>query len=395
MIVFKSKGQKTKKMDIKNIYKLFGYVFFSNLFFERAIFVLYLLYKGLSISQIAVFQGIINISMMVGEIPTGIIADNIGKKRGLMLGNIMMVFYYCCLLFSNEYFSFIVGAIMFGVGSTFISGTDEAYLYDLIPNPKRSIKFLGQLSALITISTGIAMLFGGYIQKVQWELVMILGIISQIMGIAILFTLPNIVHKKNKEIRSAFSIIKEFLIFLKKDSFSRYVIIFLGFNVGVVSAIYIWSQELLSAYGMKTEYISIAFVIDTIVSVIVFSQIEKVILKLGKKRTLILSLVLSIFAFLLFAVSEIYLVVLAVVLISVLNNYFSTIFMDLFNNNMDASIRATSVSCFNMVSALLMAIIFFVISRFSQNYVWLLSFMGVASSVLIIWIALKFKRLFY
>lgn len=105
-------------MKRDKIYRLFLYAGFANLFFERSIFVLYLLYKGLTISEVAIFQGLINVAMMVGEIPTGIISDNIGKKKGLLIGNAMMLGYYVCMLLSNNMGIFLVAAVLFGVGCT-------------------------------------------------------------------------------------------------------------------------------------------------------------------------------------------------------------------------------------------------------------------------------------
>ena len=128
----------------RNLSKYYFYGLLSHLFFERGIFIIYLGYKGLSIPQISLFQGIINAAMMVAEIPTGIIADRIGKKYSLLLGNIMMITYYLLMLYSSSIFGFLCAAIIFGVGSTFVSGTIEAYLYDLVPGKESSVKYLGR-----------------------------------------------------------------------------------------------------------------------------------------------------------------------------------------------------------------------------------------------------------
>ncbi|MDR2993825.1 MAG: MFS transporter [Bacillus cereus] len=377
-------------MNNKKIYKLFGYVSFSNLFFERSIFVLYLAYKGLTISQIAIFQGIINIAMMIGEIPSGIIADQIGKKKALMIGNVMMIFYYLCMLHSGKFLVAIFGAIIYGVGSTFITGTDEAYLYDLITDREASVKYLGQLSAVITCSIGAAMFLGGYIQKIKWEMIIVLGVIAQIAGIIVLLFLPNITYKANE---NKLTTVATFFISIKKNNFIQEIMIFLGINVGIVSATYILAQDLFNQYGMSTEHISMVFVVETALSVFVFSKIETILKKIGKLRSLFISTIGTIIAFTCMNIHNIYIIAAMVLVISLLNNYFSTVLMDEYNNQLEDHVRATGISCFNMLSSLLMAFIFLLISKFESQYIIFLSAFGVISTVALIFTIKKFHKI--
>jgi MFS family permease len=223
----------------KNVKKLFWYVGISSLFFERSIFVLYLIYKGLNIGEIALFQSTINIAMLVGEIPTGIIADNIGKKKALLMGSILMIIYYLSMLFSDTFVLFVLGAVVFGIGSTFVSGTNTAYLYDLMDDKISSVKMLGRLSAIITGAIGLAMVIGGYLQKTSWESVMWLGVSAQIIGVCILLSLPNIVVRAScsKKI-FLYDVFRAF----KNKGFLRKALFLLGLNEGIVSSIYILAQ---------------------------------------------------------------------------------------------------------------------------------------------------------
>lgn len=124
-----------------NIRKLFVYTCFSNLFFERSLFVIFLIHRGFSIAEVALWQSIVNLSMTAGEIPTGVIADKIGKKKALIIGNLLMILYYLFIMFSDSFMEIAAGAFVFGVGSTFISGTEEAFLYDFLDakSPKRRV----------------------------------------------------------------------------------------------------------------------------------------------------------------------------------------------------------------------------------------------------------------
>lgn len=138
----------------KDYKRLLLFNIFGNICLERGIFVLCLLNKGLTIDEIAVWQSLLNLGMFLGEIPTGFLADIIGKKRSLLIGKGFIILYYLILIFSNNFAFIYISALIFGVGSTFISGTDEALLYDILledKNNKNTADYLGKFSAISII----------------------------------------------------------------------------------------------------------------------------------------------------------------------------------------------------------------------------------------------------
>lgn len=362
----------------KNIKKLFWYVGISNLFFERSIFVLYLIHKGMNIAEISLFQSTINVAMLVGEIPTGMLADNIGKKKSLLIGSILMIIYYLSMIFSHTFLLFLLGAAVFGIGSTFVSGTNTAYLYDLLNDKTSSVKMLGRLSAVITGAIGLAMVIGGYLQKSSWELIMWLGVIAQIIGVIILLSLPNIVVRASDAKRS---FIYDIYLAFKNTPFLRKALFLLGLNEGVVSSIYILAQAILNKFGMATEHIAYVFCIETLLSVVAFAKIETFINKFGRKRVIVFTVAATAVAFLGLNTPNIMVISCMIFLISVLNNCYTTVLLDEFNHVIKKDIRATAISCFNMMSALFMACIFWTISVLGDNYIFAFSILGVVSTL--------------
>ena len=315
--------------------------------------------------------------MMVAEVPTGTLADKIGKKYSLIIGNLFMIAYYILMMQSSSMVGFLSAAIFFGVGSTFISGTDEAYLYDLIPEQRSSVKCLGKLSSIITFSLGIAMILGGYIQKKAWQYVFIAGTISQIFGIAIIALLPNVIHLSDTKKTTLSTVYAKF----KQDTSLVKIIIFFGFNVGVVSAAYILGQEILSSIGISTNFVSILYFIDNIIAMVVFSQVENISQKIGVRKSIIIDIVFMMLGFSLLLFKTPLAVSFAILLVSATSNFLSTIFMDYFYNKIGDNIRATGGSVCNMTSSLIMAIVFGIVGLFHNNYVSILVLLGMASSI--------------
>lgn len=385
-------------MDVKdrvnpNIKKLFAYTCFSNLFFERSIFVIFLAYKGFSIAEIALWQSIVNLSMTIGEIPTGIIADKIGKKRALMIGNLLMIAYYLSMLFSLSFAGIAIGAFMFGVGSTFISGTEEAFLYDFLDTEsakRESVKYLGWLSAIITFSISCAMFAGGLMQKVDWSLVMASGIAAQTISIVIMAFLPNITHRSD-DINNIAPDFKSFLKLFRHDRFIRSIIFLLGINAGVVSSVYILAQDFFSEYGVTTEQIAFIFAVEMLLSVLVFGLVHKIQKWLGTMKSLVITLTVTLVAFVLLNIPNKFAAVVMVLLISTANNYFSTILQNAYNCHVPANVRAMAISCLCMLSSLLMSVIFLAIGAFGRHYMPFLCLLGVAGTLPLYYLIVKFK----
>lgn len=71
----------------KNIY--YGFNFINRFMVYMPVFVLFLKMKGLNQTHVMVMMSAYNIAIMVGEIPTGILADRISRKASVMLGCII------------------------------------------------------------------------------------------------------------------------------------------------------------------------------------------------------------------------------------------------------------------------------------------------------------------
>ena len=58
--------------------------------FELVIWMLYLQHIGWSIAEIALLQLVINWSQMFWELPSGFLADKIGRKNSIIFGQLLM-----------------------------------------------------------------------------------------------------------------------------------------------------------------------------------------------------------------------------------------------------------------------------------------------------------------
>ena len=159
----------------RNLRLYYAYIFTSNLAFTRAIFVIYLAQSGFSNQQIGVLQSTLFLANFVSEIPTGYLADKIGRKASVFLGLLMLsIGNRLVLVFQGRYVPTVIAFAIEGIGFAFISGANTALLYDTLVIEGRSddyLRFSTRAHILSAVALGIGMLLGGYMQEKSWALV--------------------------------------------------------------------------------------------------------------------------------------------------------------------------------------------------------------------------------
>lgn len=87
----------------------------------NAVNVLFFLEKGLSFQAISTLFILINLFVLLCEIPTGVLADRIKPINAVIFGSLILVC-SCLLLLSELSYSFELAMGIYGVGISFISG---------------------------------------------------------------------------------------------------------------------------------------------------------------------------------------------------------------------------------------------------------------------------------
>jgi MFS family permease len=111
--------------------------FFNSRFYYPVFSVLFLDY-GLSIEQFAILNTIWAFTIVLSEVPSGALADLIGRKQLLVTTSVLMILEMALLAFvplgnSKLIFSaFLINRILSGLAEALASGADEAMAYDTL-----------------------------------------------------------------------------------------------------------------------------------------------------------------------------------------------------------------------------------------------------------------------
>jgi MFS family permease len=137
---------------------------------------IFLLDAGLSNLEAFAANAFFTAGMVLFEVPTGIVADTVGRRASYLLGTLTLasstLLYVLLWRTEAPFWQWAIVSILIGLGFTFFSGAVEAWLVDALT----ATGFTGELDSVFArgqVVTGVAMLTGsvagGYIAA-QWNL---------------------------------------------------------------------------------------------------------------------------------------------------------------------------------------------------------------------------------
>ena len=124
---------------------------------------LFLLDAGLSNLEAFAANAFFTAGMVIFEVPTGVIADTVGRRASYLLGTLTLavstVLYWLMWLWQAPFWAWAVVSALLGLGFTFFSGAVEAWLVDAL----RASGYEGELEPVFArgvVVSGFAMLLG-------------------------------------------------------------------------------------------------------------------------------------------------------------------------------------------------------------------------------------------
>lgn len=118
--------------------------------------------KGLSVADVFVLQSIFALSVVVFEVPSGYLADIIGRRNALILGSVFHGVGFTLLCFADSFLGLAVFEVTVGIGMSLLSGSDLSLLYDtqlaLKQSPAEKTRGIANMRAVKAISEGLASL---------------------------------------------------------------------------------------------------------------------------------------------------------------------------------------------------------------------------------------------
>ncbi|TJY41778.1 MFS transporter [Cohnella pontilimi] len=176
-----------------NVWKLFAIRFFSSLIPAYVIERLYWEERGMTIEMVVYTEIIYAVTIVLLELPTGIMADKWGRKPMIVLSAFMGCCEFLILLFATEFWHFALVVFLAAIGRSASSGAENALLYDSLLSAGEETsfeKYLGHLNALDISATIIAALCGSLLaSRFHYELNYGISFVSTLVSLGLTLTL--------------------------------------------------------------------------------------------------------------------------------------------------------------------------------------------------------------
>jgi len=172
---------KTSPFKIRNIRLFIAFRIFFNCRFYYPVFTILFLDYGLTLEQFALLNAAWAATIVMLEVPSGALADTVGRKNLLVAAGVLMVIEIILLCFAPRgnpgllFSIFLVNRILSGAAEASASGADEAIAYDTLkeegdikdwPRVLEKQMQLRSVAFIITMSLGAAVYDPNLMQRV-------------------------------------------------------------------------------------------------------------------------------------------------------------------------------------------------------------------------------------
>lgn len=401
-------------------YKKFcAYGFLKNLDFYNIFLMIFFREVGLSFLEIGLLYAIREITINIFEIPSGIFADIIGRKKIMLFAFTNYIISFCMFFAFVNTYSFMVAFVFFGIGEASRSGTHKAMILTYL-NKKgwdayktdyygKTRSWSQKGSALSSIIGGAIVFFTG---EIKW--VFLVSIIPYIIDFLLIMSYPNWL---NREKHSSLSLKKSFATHFEHifQSFKKLSTLKLLLNTSIYTSYYKVTKDYLQPMlvsfalsapilssvesGKKTAIIiGITYFFIFLITSKASSNAGAIQAKLNKKSTaintlLFIGLVLGTAAGLAYSYDITLIAILLFVGILIIQNLRRPISMSFISDQFDHKIMATILSADSQFSTIAVAILAPIIGLLADMVGAGTSIAIISSVLLIIFIPFRLKTL--
>jgi MFS family permease len=183
-------------MRLSNITKVTIIIFCQRFHLYIHAYALLLQSRGLSLLQISTIESVVIGTIFLMEVPTGVMADRIGRKWSIGASTFLLMCAEFIFIFARSYEWYLLIAFLTGTGFAFASGAVDALVYDSLPLENRDNEMkrvMGRINSMGQIAFFIAPIIGAIIigdaTPERFILAIALTVVSLFIGVIVSFTL--------------------------------------------------------------------------------------------------------------------------------------------------------------------------------------------------------------
>lgn len=321
------------------------------------------------------------------EVPTGIIGDRIGKKWSVICGLACALLAWIPWLAADSMPLFAIAFVLLGASQAFISGSDQAWLYELLAAKGRTgdmKKMYGLYLSMSTMGYAIAGLSGGFIAANQtlpeFIRLYMLTAAAQALAFMLYLSVPQSYGSANdaSPAEKSLKVFTTSIGLLAGNANFRRIVILALLTTPFTGALFTLFQPYFVASGVPGTWFGIALFISSLGATCskLFAHKLEAWLGVGPS-TLIATILPGVLWMLMASVFNPVGAVLLFVLSDAAANVQDPIFADYFNRHIPSAVRATTLSLISLITTGYLLLIQPFIGWLADNDLrWAFVFMG-------------------
>ncbi len=229
------------KNALKNIKLFYWFQTLKDPLLWGPILILYIQRIGrMKLPQIYFMEAAVIVLFVFLEVPSGALADLIGRKKTINLGMLLLLVDICFFAAVNGPLMVWTANIIWGLGYVLISGADSAFLYDTLKELGREKdyqKIMGETNANRLLLIAFSSLIVGWLAEFNLRLPLILSIPGITLGWLITCFLKEPRTSRTYSRQKQIDLMKLSILFVANHRKVKWII---GFSVLIVTISKIW-----------------------------------------------------------------------------------------------------------------------------------------------------------
>jgi MFS family permease len=141
--------------------------------FTAGIWIIFLQQRGFSLSEIGLAESFFHLAPVTLELPSGSIADLLGRKWSLTMGALLIAVSTAMMFVADSMWVLLPAMFLNGAAYAFRSGSQQAFLFDSLPGEHASSRFtslFGKLNAVAYVSIAVTTALGAALAERDFAL---------------------------------------------------------------------------------------------------------------------------------------------------------------------------------------------------------------------------------
>lgn len=189
----------------KQYYKFCAYGFFKNLRFFDPFLLLFFLSKGLSFFEIGTLYAIREITINLFEIPTGILADSLGRRRSMISAFAFYIVSFIIFFFASGYWVFIIAILFYAYGDAFRTGTHKAMIFEYLKIngwQDQKVHYYGHTRSWSQMGSAVSAIIAAGIVFFthDYRMVFLFSVIPYVIDLSLMTTYPKELDGKRRQL---------------------------------------------------------------------------------------------------------------------------------------------------------------------------------------------------